>query len=141
MLRSGWSQLHPRLALPAVVFKTHTMGWQSYFVPFSTLTELEEALAVVHEHNTAEWDEADDDKNPGEELVSIAYARFERPYKGGGRRGAYCLLFGNSGGRYNSFMFLRRRRVNAQFYDRNAEARLGPLVDKATIVAELGAAT
>lgn len=117
------------------------MGWQSYFVPFNTLAELEAALAVVHEHNTAEWDEADDDKNPGEELVSIAYARFERPYKCSSRRGAYCLLFGNSGGRGHTLMFLRRRHVNALFWDHNVEARLGPQVDKATVVAELGAAT
>ena len=81
------------------------MGWQSYFILFTTDEEKEMILQTIRDHNTTKNHDI-----VGEELVSICESQLKRKRK---RKSLNrVILFGNGGGRGLTFKYFEDHGFN-----------------------------
>ena len=91
------------------------MGWQSYYIEFDTEIQEKEILDTIRSHNNeTNWHIV------GEQLILVRRGVFKRRTT----RGKYLILFGNGGGREQTFEYFDNKGFAIQPFSRNIDGRI-----------------
>jgi hypothetical protein len=90
------------------------MGWQSYYVPYTSKDELKPILDAINEYQKIVFGETKTEEEVGEEICQLCFARVSKPRKIGDK---YVVFFGIGGGRGYCNDFFMRRKININCFE------------------------